>query len=947
MTGFSSRVLSWKQPLLPQVVAACREQRPSNSWDLSHLLLVLPTNQSIRQLDEALARAAAEDGKGLLSPRLVTPRGLFNLLPPEAHAASRETVLFAWAEALGEIDLSAFQDLFPLPPKLTPAWKLGLSRRLRELQETLAEKNLDFAAVAHRVQDTHFEPRRWQQLARLEATYWQVLQKTNRVDPLQRMRQWEENPPPLPNPLRQIILCAVPDPFPPALGAIRRWSDQHPVEVWIYGPTEKTSPVSLFEPDGRPSRQFGDLHTPSWPQDKIHLAATPDPREAFARSSRIIAAQSDSHLAIGLTDPALTSSLTASLQEAGIEAYDPGGITLRETPPGYLTELYLDLLDNPGPDQIRPLLHHPVFIRRIAPHLAAEESILRAFDRLQQKHLPHAGQNLLQEWIKRSREPLLVEALQKLDQDVATLRSAPTLGAGMRDVLRNLYQPGSNPPPRPLKLNNEELSSLATILNDLHAAEEPFPNLAPEARRAALREMLRQTSLYPDHPEGALPCHGWIELLWIDAPHLIIIGLNEGQIPEHLQGDAFLPESLRQHLGLKTNQERLSRDQYLLASLLPWRCTQGRVDLLVPSQALDQSPLKPSRLLFPKSDDDLLERLGILFPDDPPGIPHPSRSPAIRWRPPPGLKLPEKLSFSSLALYLQCPFRFFLTVLLGWREEENRPRELDPGSYGTALHEALQFLTGKTIHPESDFSAWQAQSEDLLRSQIRRDHGEPLSFALALQQESLLSRLRTFWKIQEKEVRETRTSFQVIATEETLHLEFAGLAVRGRLDRLDLRADQTYCILDYKTANTAQTPEKKHLFSCRPENIPIHLPPEAVVTVETTKGPRNYIFADLQLPLYTAAVRRQYGSRPLPAYVNLPQSQDAAGFAWWPDCDDSLTSAAEACAEAIITRIKAGVFWPPNPRAATPYDSFSPFFPEGIEESVEADCLLAYPLELS
>ena len=38
-------------------------------------------------------------------------------------------------------------------------------------------------------------------------------------------------------------------------------------------------------------------------------------------------------------------------------------------------------------------------------------------------------------------------------------------------------------------------------------------------------------------------------------PHLVVAGFNEGQVPDAVVGDIFLPETLRTQLGLKTKDE--------------------------------------------------------------------------------------------------------------------------------------------------------------------------------------------------------------------------------------------------------------------------------------------------------------------------------------------------------------------------------------------------------
>ena len=75
---------------------------------------------------------------------------------------------------------------------------------------------------------------------------------------------------------------------------------------------------------------------------------------------------------------------------------------------------------------------------------------------------------------------------------------------------------------------------------------------------------------------------GWLELLWEDAPHLIVTGMNDGLVPEMRQGDPFLNEKLRNQWNLPSDNSRLKRDSYLMLSIMAARPEPtGRIDLLL------------------------------------------------------------------------------------------------------------------------------------------------------------------------------------------------------------------------------------------------------------------------------------------------------------------------------------------------------------------------------
>ena len=62
--------------------------------------------------------------------------------------------------------------------------------------------------------------------------------------------------------------------------------------------------------------------------------------------------------------------------------------------------------------------------------------------------------------------------------------------------------------------------------------------------------------------------NGWLEAPWLPEAKLMLCGLIEGQLPQSLDGDPFLPDSICPALGLSHNEQRLARDAYQLDALL-------------------------------------------------------------------------------------------------------------------------------------------------------------------------------------------------------------------------------------------------------------------------------------------------------------------------------------------------------------------------------------------
>ena len=53
---------------------------------------------------------------------------------------------------------------------------------------------------------------------------------------------------------------------------------------------------------------------------------------------------------------------------------------------------------------------------------------------------------------------------------------------------------------------------------------------------------------------------GWLEVLLDDAPHLVVTGFSDGNVPKSIESDALLPDGLRREMGLLHNGQRLARD---------------------------------------------------------------------------------------------------------------------------------------------------------------------------------------------------------------------------------------------------------------------------------------------------------------------------------------------------------------------------------------------------
>ena len=137
------------------------------------------------------------------------------------------------------------------------------------------------------------------------------------------------------------------------------------------------------------------------------------------------------------------------------------------------------------------------------------------------------------------------------------------------------------------------------IAKNLGSLTGAAPGLQPDVDGpTALRLVLAQLAglRVPEDPRsGQIEMLGWLELHHDPAPVLVLAGCNDGAVPQAVTADAFLPDGLREHLGVLSNGRRYARDAYLIEAI---RRSRVKCTFIAGRQAADGEPLTPSRLLL-------------------------------------------------------------------------------------------------------------------------------------------------------------------------------------------------------------------------------------------------------------------------------------------------------------------------------------------------------------
>jgi ATP-dependent helicase/nuclease subunit B len=915
-------LLPWDRPLLAQAAAwLARDWTGPGPLALGDVLVIVPTRQSGRLLREALAELAATRNSAVLAPRVVLPEDL--LVPPagahELRAATRLEAQLAWVRVLREVELEEFRAVFPLdPPARNFAWANRLAAQLQRLQVTLGENGLRLGDVARRADEGLPEKERWRQLAALE----------QRCDAaLRAAGLWQERvasirlaqAPTRPAGISRVVLLATPDPLPLAVEVLAKFAEEMAVDVVVFGPAGEPG---LFDEWGRVREEIW-AHRPLALDFSAQVRLCADAADQATRITALARAYGapEGRLAVGVADPEIAPVLENRLRGADLRVFNPGGHPRRRDGLYALLAALADLVREPAFDTVQALVRCPDFMAWVAGEKnLAPAAMLSELDALQARHLPATLAGALAHTTKRPAARGVLEAARGLRAQL-TEGEFPANAAA---VLGRIFSARKISDDSPLA---ESAEAWTEVLREAAAARADFPDLAPGEWWELVLTQFGDSLRFDPRPAGALDLLGWLELLWEDAPHLVVAGLNDGRVPEAVTGDAFLPEALRVRLGLKTNEARFARDAYQLAALAASRpAGAGRLDLLVGKVSAAGDPLRPSRLLLLCADAELPQRVAALF------RPVELESSALPWQrawqlTPPVAPPPVRVSVTAFRDYLYCPFRFYLKHVLKVETVDPFKSELDALDFGTLCHAALEAMGLEPVLRDCTDAA--PLREFLLQHVDRRareKYGAELTLPLIVQLESARQRLSRAAEIQ---AAERAAGWVIEQVERKFELPLGAITVSAKIDRIERNAvTGAVRVIDYKTSDQGVSPLAAHVRSARKEET---APDWARFTIEG----KELVWIDLQLPLYLEALAGELGAAIGAGFFNLPKAVGETAIVPWEDYDDPWRAAARRCAEGVAAALSAGVFWPPTEVPAWDEDEvLAGFFHHGTAASV-------------
>ena len=462
------------------------------------------------------------------------------------------------------------------------------------------------------------------------------------------------------------------------------------------------------------------------------------------------------------------------------------------------------------------LLKHP-YTRQLTGQAELLEKELTRNNRF----YPLPGELGKDEFLTRLFTPLsgnlnLCIRLSETLQQVAGIYQANTSGTEDTDAFNQLYR--------------ESLFKAYTTINRFRTLiEEDELTVQSETFRRLLVKILSTTNI-PFHGEPAIGMQvmGVLETRNLDFRHLVLLSVNEGQLPKSGGDSSFIPYNLRKAFGMTTIEHKIAVYAYYFYRLLQ---RAERITLIyntssdglnrgewsrfmlqfliewphpITRQFLEagQSPQGTSPITVEKTPD-VMRRMQSLFD--------------VRANP------KAKFSPSALNYYLDCPLKFYYRYVAGLSAPDEVSAEIDSATFGSIFHYAAEHIYkdltthGKVINKEA--------LETLLRNDVKLQDYVDTAFkklffnvpqnekpeynGVQLINSAVIARYLK--QLLQNDLR--YAPFTFIASEmevdEPIDIQTPKGVIKSRIggiiDRMDSK-DGTLRIVDYKTGGDADTP---------------------------------------------------------------------------------------------------------------------------------------------
>ena len=211
-----------------------------------------------------------------------------------------------------------------------------------------------------------------------------------------------------------------------------------------------------------------------------------------------------------------------------------------------------------------------------------------------------------------------------------------------------------------------------------------------------LLKRVTDTITIPFHgePLSGLQIMGVLETRALDFDRLIILSMNEGIFPQRKAANSFIPYNLRRGFGLPTYEHQDSVWAYHFYRLIE---RASHVSLLYDTRSNGLQTREVSRFVhqlhyhYEVPMRDKLVVYNVSSSKTPP-LAVPKREDIMRRLDAYRKGGSKAISASAINTYLDCPLKFYFSVVEGIREEEEVSETIESDVFGSILHKVMEEL---------------------------------------------------------------------------------------------------------------------------------------------------------------------------------------------------------------------------------------------------------------
>ena len=380
------------------------------------------------------------------------------------------------------------------------------------------------------------------------------------------------------------------------------------------------------------------------------------------------------------------------------------------------------------------------------------------------------------------------------------------------------------------QLYRESLFKAYTTINRFRTLiEEEELTVQPETLRRLLVKVLSGTNI-PFHGEPAIGMQvmGVLETRNLDFRHLVLLSVNEGQLPKSGGDSSFIPYNLRKAFGMTTIEHKIAVYAYYFYRLLQ-RAEKITLIYNTSSDGLNRGEWSRFMLQFLIEWPHSITRQFLEAGQSPKGT-----SPIIVEKTPDVMRRMQslfdvranpraKFSPSALNYYLDCPLKFYYRYVAGLSAPDEVSAEIDSAKFGSIFHYAAEHIykdltaNGSVINKEALEALLhnEVKLQDYVDAAFKKlffnvpQNERPEYNGVQLINSAVI--VRYLKQLLQNDLR--YAPFTFVASEKEvdepidIHTPKGVIKSRigGIIDRMDSK-DGTLRIVDYKTGGDADTP---------------------------------------------------------------------------------------------------------------------------------------------